>query len=60
MSFEEAVMQPFCDEHQPSLQIRRREENLSGDVALGSRDKKATEAEQNKFTQSKFIWGVLK
>jgi len=60
VSFEEAVMQPFSDEHQPSLKIRRREENLSRDVALGSRDTRATEAEQNKLTQSNFTRGVVK
>ena len=53
-------MQPFSDGHQPSLKIRRREENLSRDVALGSRDTRATEAEQNKLTRSKFILGVVK
>ena len=60
MSFEEAAMQSFSDEQQPSFQIRRREESLSGDVALGSRDIRATEAEQNKLTENKIIRGVVK
>ena len=38
MSFEEAAKQPFSDEHQSSLQIRRRDINvLVGDVAHGNR-----------------------
>ena len=39
-------MQPFFDEHQHALQICRREDNLCGDVTLGSRVKRATKAEK--------------
>ena len=53
-------VQPFSGEHQPSLQNNRRGENLYGDVAIGSRDTRATEEEQNKLTKSKFILGVVK
>ena len=41
MNFEEAVRHPLMDEHQPSLQNRRRNNNSTvvyGDVSLGERD----------------------
>ena len=60
MSFEEAVMHPFTDEHQPSLQnIRRTNMVFVGDVAIGDRDTRSSESEANKLTQSKCILGVV-
>ena len=62
MSFEEAVLHPYSDMHQPSLQNRRRNDNLAiGGVALGDREpRSAPENEQNnKLAQARFIRGVV-
>ena len=60
MSFEEAVKHPFSDEHQPSLQSRRRDNNVVvGDVVLGSRESRSSETEQSQLTQGKFVRGVV-
>ena len=50
MSFEEAVKHPFSDEHQPSLQNRRRTNNKAmGGVAVHGRESNmSSESEQNK------------
>ena len=52
ISFEEAITKPFTDEHQPSLQNRRRNNNIVGEV-------KSLESNQNKNTQGKFTRGVV-
>ncbi len=60
MSLEEAVNHPFSDEHQPSLQNRRRGNNGdAGDVALGNRELRSSNLEQNQLTQGKFVRGVV-
>jgi hypothetical protein len=62
MTFDEAVKQPFRDEHQPSLQNRRRNNStvVDGDVSLGERETRtSSEAETNKVTQGKFIRGLV-
>jgi hypothetical protein len=60
MSLEEAVKHPFSDEHQPSLQNRRRGNNGAvGDVALGNRELRSSELEQNQLTQGKFVRRVV-
>ena len=54
MSFEEAVTQPFTDEHQPSLQSKRRNNNNVGKVSIfGARERRSIESDQNKITQGK-------
>ncbi len=51
MSFEEAVTKPFTDdENQPSLQNRRRNNNMVGEVAIGARKSRSIELDQNKIT----------
>ena len=56
MSFKEAVLQPFSDEHQPSLQIHRKVNNLIvGDVKLGDREPRSAASEANKITHQKFL-----
>ena len=42
MFFEEAVAHPFSEEHHPSFQNRRRESAVVGDVALGTRETRAS------------------
>ena len=59
MSFEEAVTKPFTDEHQPSLQNRRRNNNIVGEVTIGARESKSLESNQNKISQGKYIRGVV-
>jgi len=63
MSFEEAVKLPFTDEHQPSLQNRRRNKNvvMGGGVSIGGREMRtAPESDRfNKITQGKYIRGVV-
>ncbi len=61
MSFEEAVLQPFSDVHQPSFHNRRRNDNLVvGDVALGNRETCYLESEQyNKPAHGRFIREVV-
>ena len=50
ISFEEAVLQPFSDEHQPSLHYRRQERGHdTGDVALGLRESRTNATEQHKM-----------
>ena len=61
ISFEEAVLQPFSDVHQPSLQNRRRNDNLAiGDVTLGNREPRSLESEQhNKLAQRRLVRGEV-
>ena len=59
MSFEEAVTKPFTDEHQPSLQKKRRNNNIVGEVAIGARESRSLESDQNKIIQGKFIRGLV-
>jgi hypothetical protein len=62
MSLEEAMMQPFFDEHQPSLQNLWRQNNLvMGDVALGNRKARSYETQHpNKLAQDKLSREVFK
>jgi len=54
-------LQPFSDEHQPSLQIRRKVNNLIvGDVTLCYRESRSSASDENKVTHQKFLRGVLK
>ena len=53
MTFDEEVKQPFTDEHQSSLQNRRRNNNamVYGDASLGERETRtSSETETNKVT----------
>ena len=45
MSFKEAVTKPFTDEHQPSLQKKRRNNNIVGEVAIGARESRSLESD---------------
>jgi len=61
MSFEEAALHPFSEEHQPSLQNRRRDNNIViGDVTLGDREPRSSALDANKITRQKFFRGVVK
>jgi len=60
MSFEEAVLQPFSDERQPSLLNRRKVNNLIvGNVALGDRQPRSSVSGANKVTHQNFLRGVV-
>jgi hypothetical protein len=60
MPFEDAILHPFIDEHQPSLQNRRRVNNSHiGGVVLGNREKRSPELDPNKLTQGKLVHGVV-
>ena len=49
MSFEEAMLQPISDEYQPSLQNRRRDNNLIvGYAIVVNREPSSFESEQSK------------
>ena len=51
MSFEEAALQLVSDEHQSSLQIRRKVNNLIvGDVTFGDREVMSSASNANKVT----------
>ena len=51
MSFEEAVGKPFTNEHQPSLQNwRRNNDVVTGEVAIGGRETMTMESKHNKIT----------
>jgi hypothetical protein len=60
---EEVVRHPLTDEHQSSLQNRRRNHNntvVDGGVSLGEREiRSSSEAETHKVTQGKFIRGLV-
>ncbi len=53
MSFEEAIAHPFTDEHKPSLQNRRRNNDIVGEVTIGARESRSIDSDQNKITQGK-------
>ena len=60
MPFDDAILHPFTDEHQASLQNRRRVNNsVIGGVALGNREtRSAPKSDQNKLTQGRSVRGV--
>jgi hypothetical protein len=45
VSFEEAVTQPFTDDHQPTLQSMRRSNNIAREVTIGARESKSVESD---------------
>jgi hypothetical protein len=49
ISFDEAVTQFFTNEHQPSLQSKRRNKNIVGEVTIGARESMSTELDQIKL-----------
>jgi hypothetical protein len=54
MSFEEAMLQPFSDEHHPSLQIHKKANNLIvGDVTLGDRETRSLASYANTITHQR-------
>jgi len=61
MPFEDAILHPFTDEHQPSLQNRRRVNNSTiGGVALAYREtRSAAKSDQNKLTQGRLVRGAV-
>jgi len=62
VSYEEAALLPFTDDHQPSLQSRRQEWALApgGEVSLGDRELRGDASKHHKLMQTKFLRGLVK